>query len=74
VRIVLDTNVVLSALLWRGTPHRLREAIRAQPSAKRYQFNAVSPNHPHHHSGRGYPADRHSLILAAEFIASRERQ
>ena len=28
VRIVLDTNVVLSALLWRGTPYRLFEAIR----------------------------------------------
>lgn len=34
VRIVLDTNVVLSALLWRGTPHRLRETIRAQPSVQ----------------------------------------
>ncbi len=28
MRIVLDTNVVLSALLWRGTPYRLLEAIR----------------------------------------------
>jgi len=28
VRIVLDTNVVLSALLWRGTPYRLLDAIR----------------------------------------------
>lgn len=27
MRIVLDTNVVLSALLWRGTPYRLLEAI-----------------------------------------------
>lgn len=27
VRIVLDTNVVLSALLWRGTPYRLIEAV-----------------------------------------------
>jgi len=34
VRIVLDTNVVLSALLWRGTPHRLREVIRLHPNAK----------------------------------------
>lgn len=34
MRIVLDTNVVLSALLWRGTPHRLREAIRMQASAQ----------------------------------------
>jgi predicted nucleic acid-binding protein len=29
VRIVLDTNVVMSALLWRGPPYRLLEAIRA---------------------------------------------
>ena len=28
MRIVLDTNVVLSALLWRGTPYRLLAAIR----------------------------------------------
>ena len=28
VRIVLDTNVVLSALLWRGTPYRLFDAAR----------------------------------------------
>jgi putative PIN family toxin of toxin-antitoxin system len=28
VRIVLDTNVVLSALLWRGTPYRLLQTIR----------------------------------------------
>jgi len=28
VRIVLDTNVTLSALLWRGMPYRLLEAIR----------------------------------------------
>ncbi len=27
MRIVLDTNVVLSALLWRGTPHLLLAAI-----------------------------------------------
>ncbi len=28
VRIVLDTNVVLSALLWRGTPYRFLEVAR----------------------------------------------
>ena len=28
MRIVLDTNVVMSALLWRGTPYLLLEAIR----------------------------------------------
>jgi uncharacterized protein len=30
VRLVLDTNTVLSALLWRGTPYRPLEAIRKQ--------------------------------------------
>lgn len=29
VRAVIDTNVLLSGLLWSGTPHRLIEAIRA---------------------------------------------
>jgi uncharacterized protein len=28
VRLVLDTNVVMSALLWRGKPYQLLEAIR----------------------------------------------
>ena len=28
MRIVLDTNVVLSALLWRGTPYQLFQTIR----------------------------------------------
>jgi putative PIN family toxin of toxin-antitoxin system len=28
VRIVLDTNVAVSALLWRGTPYSLLEAVR----------------------------------------------
>jgi putative PIN family toxin of toxin-antitoxin system len=31
VRIVLDTNVVMSALLWRGPPYRLLETIRERP-------------------------------------------
>jgi predicted nucleic acid-binding protein len=30
VRIVLDTNVALFALLWRGTPYRLFQTIRRQ--------------------------------------------
>ena len=29
VRAVVDTNVLLSALLWRGTPHSLIEQVRA---------------------------------------------
>jgi putative PIN family toxin of toxin-antitoxin system len=36
VRIVLDTNVVISALLWRGTPYRLLEAIRHHESRTLY--------------------------------------
>lgn len=32
MRIVLDTNVVLSALLWRGTPHHLLTAIGQRSS------------------------------------------
>lgn len=31
MRIVLDTNVVLSALLWRGNPYQLLTVIREQP-------------------------------------------
>jgi putative PIN family toxin of toxin-antitoxin system len=30
MRLVLDTNVVMSGLLWRGTPHRLLQTIRNQ--------------------------------------------
>jgi putative PIN family toxin of toxin-antitoxin system len=41
VRIVLDTNVVVSALLWRGTPHRLRDAIRQRPDAQLYTSAAL---------------------------------
>jgi putative PIN family toxin of toxin-antitoxin system len=36
VRVVLDTNVVISALLWRGTPYRLLEAIRQHESLTLY--------------------------------------
>jgi len=35
VRLVLNTNVVLSALLWRGTPHQLLAAIRREPERLR---------------------------------------
>lgn len=34
MRIVLDTNVVVSALLWRGTPHQLWQIIREHPEAQ----------------------------------------
>jgi uncharacterized protein len=34
VRIVLDTNVVISALLWRGTPHQLLGALATHPTTQ----------------------------------------
>ncbi|MEX2498733.1 MAG: putative toxin-antitoxin system toxin component, PIN family [Wenzhouxiangellaceae bacterium] len=36
MRVVLDTNVVISALLWRSTPYRLLEAIRRHESVTLY--------------------------------------
>ncbi len=36
MRLVLDTNVVISALLWRGTPYRLLEAIRRRDRLQLY--------------------------------------
>lgn len=41
MRLVLDTNVVLSALLWRGTPYRLLEAIRQQPRRQIYSSTTL---------------------------------
>jgi putative PIN family toxin of toxin-antitoxin system len=41
VRIVLDTNVVLSALLWRGTPYRLLDAIQQRSSMQLYSSTAL---------------------------------
>ena len=41
MRIVLDTNVVFSALLWRGTPYRLLEAIQQRPSTQLYSSTAL---------------------------------
>lgn len=41
MRIVLDTNVVISALLWRGTPYRLLEAIRQRSSTQLYSSNPL---------------------------------
>ena len=34
MRIVLDTNVAFSALLWRGPPYRLLEAIRQREQSQ----------------------------------------
>jgi putative PIN family toxin of toxin-antitoxin system len=41
VRIVLDTNVALSALLWGGPPRRVLEAARAQPGVQLYTSPAL---------------------------------
>ncbi len=41
VRIVLDTNVVLSALLWRGTPYRLFEAVRQREQVELFTSTAL---------------------------------
>ena len=41
MRIVLDTNVVFSALLWRGTPYRLLEAIRQRSDTQLYSSTAL---------------------------------
>ena len=41
MRIVLDTNVVLSALLWRGTPYRLLDAIRNRSEARLFTSPAL---------------------------------
>jgi len=41
VRIVLDTNVVLSALLWRGTPYHLLDAIRSRSEARLFTSPAL---------------------------------
>lgn len=41
MRIVLDTNVVFSALLWRGTPFRLLEAVQQRPSIQLYSSTAL---------------------------------
>jgi putative PIN family toxin of toxin-antitoxin system len=41
VRIVLETNVALSALLWRGTPYRLLEAIRRRGDVQLFSSAAL---------------------------------
>ena len=41
MRIVLDTNVVLSALLWRGTPHHLLATSGQRSSIQLYSSTAL---------------------------------
>jgi putative PIN family toxin of toxin-antitoxin system len=41
VRIILDTNVVMSALLWRGTPHQLLARLRQREEVPLYSSAAL---------------------------------
>lgn len=41
MRIVLDTNVVMSALLWRGTPYQLLQVIRQRADVQLYSSAAL---------------------------------
>lgn len=41
MRIVLDTNVVLSALLWRGAPYQLLDAIRQRSEVRLFTSPAL---------------------------------
>jgi uncharacterized protein len=41
VRLLLDTNVVMSALLWQGTPYRLLAAIRDQANVQLFSSPAL---------------------------------
>ena len=41
MRLVLDTNVVLSGVVWQGTPFRLLETIRQQPSVQLYSSTVL---------------------------------
>jgi putative PIN family toxin of toxin-antitoxin system len=41
VRLVLDTNVVTSALLWRGIPYQLLHAVRQRPNLQLYSSAAL---------------------------------
>ena len=41
MRIVLDTNIVMSALLWRGTPYRLLQAVRQYPNIQLYSSTVL---------------------------------
>lgn len=41
MRLILDTHVVMSALLWRGSPYRLLEAIRQRSNLQIYSSGAL---------------------------------
>lgn len=41
MRLILDTNVVMSALLWRGKPYQLLEAIRQRSNLQLYSSGVL---------------------------------
>ncbi len=41
MRLVLDTNVVTSALLWRGTPYQLLQTVRQRANLQLYSSAAL---------------------------------
>lgn len=41
MRILLDTNIVVSALLWQGVPHHLLAAIQRQPGVQLFSSSAL---------------------------------
>lgn len=41
MRLILDTNVVMSALLWRGKPHQLLQAIRQHSNLQIYSSGTL---------------------------------
>jgi putative PIN family toxin of toxin-antitoxin system len=41
MRLVLDTNALISALLWRGTPHHLLQTVRERPNLQLYSSDVL---------------------------------
>ncbi len=64
MRIVLDTNVVLSALLWRGTPYRFLQTVRQQEHAQLFTSPALL-NELAEVLVRPVPAQRIALLRCA---------
>jgi putative PIN family toxin of toxin-antitoxin system len=77
VRLVLDTNVVVSALLWRGTPYRLLDSLRRHPDARLFS-SAVLLEELARVLTRPMPRQRLALIgrsaqsLIADYLDSAE--
>ena len=42
LRVVLDTNVVISGLIWRGTPHQLLAALQQDAFTAHTSYSLIS--------------------------------